>query len=81
MRRTQSNRLPTVFRANHLVSSSVPSIQQTKYMPEVEAIPHCPESFQPSEEWERNTLYTFSELRLVRFLHFIFYFINSPSSL
>eukprot|EP01033_Poteriospumella_lacustris_P004499 gene4499-3216_t len=62
--RTQSSRLPTVFRAENVSSSTAPSHDQTKYMPEVESIPTCPESHLPSDEWERNILSTFSELRL-----------------
>lgn len=64
--RTQSSRLPTVFRATHIASEPHPTPQQTKYMPTVASIASCPESYLPSREWERDTLYTFSQLRLVR---------------
>lgn len=40
---------------------------QTPYMPMTEPVPSCPSYLWPSEEWERETISTFVDLRQVRF--------------
>lgn len=39
---------------------------QTNYMPSMEPVPQCPLQLLPSEEWEREVLSTFVELRQAR---------------
>ena len=47
------------------MDAAVQKTNQTKYMPEVEDIAHCPDSFLPDILWENSTIESFSNLRLV----------------
>ncbi|CAM9948869.1 unnamed protein product [Ectocarpus fasciculatus] len=58
--RIESSDLPAVVEAH------VPDVlkkKQTLYMPSTEPVPACPEYLLPSEEWEREVLSTFVDLR------------------
>ncbi|CAN0511900.1 unnamed protein product, partial [Ectocarpus sp. 12 AP-2014] len=49
-----------------VVEAHVPDVlkkKQTVYMPSAEPVPACPEYLLPSEEWEREVLSTFVDLR------------------
>eukprot|EP01038_Epipyxis_sp_PR26KG_P012487 gene12487-16753_t len=59
--RYQANALPAVVRAT--IDQTKTSYRQSKYMPEIEDIAPCPIEYQPTEEWQREILYAFSELR------------------
>lgn len=59
--RSQSSRLPSVFRATNVIASASP---QTAYMPTINSVSLCPVEYLPSRDWERETLHQFSELRL-----------------
>lgn len=65
--RVQAKRLPSVYRvaadAVHLPSKE---LTQSKYIPEIETVKSCPEEYLPSEQWERDCIFQFSSLRMVR---------------
>eukprot|EP00605_Chrysophyceae_sp_TOSAG23-4_P000925 GSChrysophyteH1.ASY1.ANO1.1024.1 assembled CDS len=58
--RHEAEDLPPVVRAD-LDQSKV--VEQSKYMPDIECIEPCPEHFQPSNEWVKDVMFSFSELR------------------
>ena len=60
--RKQAENLPGVVRAQ-LNSTEILNIQ-SPYMPEIDDIPSCPIEFIPSEEWIRDIIHSFSELRM-----------------
>lgn len=60
--RYQAEQLPDVVRVE-LDNLDSLSKKQTKYMPEIEQIPVCPEILLPNTEWETEVLSSFSELR------------------
>jgi hypothetical protein len=57
----EASKLPDVFRAE--VDESLYHGKQTKYMPEVEDVADCPEFLLPSQDWEREVVAAFSDLR------------------
>lgn len=59
--RSQSSRLPSVFRATNVIASLSP---QTASMPTANPVSLCPVQYLPSRSWERETLHQFSQLRL-----------------
>ena len=52
--------IPSVIRVD---LESQKFVEQSKYMPEIKDIKQCPESLQPSDEWVKDVMYSFSELR------------------
>ena len=61
--RHQAEKLPNVKRVEMDVLN-----RQSKYMPEVHDILSCPVDCLPSDEWQRELLYSFSDLRQVSFI-------------
>jgi len=60
--RHQASQIPDIRRAE--IDPSLKNInRQSKYMPQLENILSCPEAYLPSEEWQHQMLYSFSELR------------------
>jgi hypothetical protein len=60
--RCQAEKLPNVKRVE--VAPNVVN-RQSKYMAPIRNIPDCPIDCLPSEQWQRELLYSFSELREV----------------
>ena len=61
--RFEAEQCPAVVRAE--VDSSQFTSKQTRYMPQVEEIPPCPEAFLPSSDWEQDVVVRFSKFRQV----------------
>jgi hypothetical protein len=65
--RVQAKRLPNVYRA----TISVVQNEALTYMPRIDEVKNCPEEFLPGEQWERDSLFQFSELRMVKIFCFL----------
>jgi hypothetical protein len=57
----EASNLPDVFRVD--VDQSLYRDRQTKYVPDIEEVSACPDFLLPSQEWEKDVIVAFSELR------------------
>ena len=61
--RYQAEQLPDVVRAD--IETDAMTKRQTQYMPVIPDVPICPEEYLPADDWQRDIIASFSELRTV----------------